>query len=905
MKPLNLESRDAVAEARLRVERIILALVLLPLAAGVVLHAPAVLAQQSSAEAEPVIEEVVVVTGIRRSIIDAIALKRSADQITDAISAEDIGRLPDENVAESLQRINGVQLQRRNGEGAGVAVRGLTANRLELDGFTVVNPTGRNSGPDEGTYPVLQFISSSLLSGVSVAKSASADQIEGSLGGTVDLAILNPFDAKQGVNFSVEGAWDDRTGDIDPRVSGTWVTVSSDERFGALLSYSRTPRSVGEELFFTRTGWAGQDTNGDGTPDTNFAPGDIRFQTLDEDRDRSGFLGSMRMRPNDTTELYLTAFRATFDLDRDRSWFSSAGSGGTDPAGYMNPTISPAGSILAGGFTSQIQGNGEALTNESTTWSVVAGGSRVAGPWDLSGSVSIGEALQEDRQDFARIRHNGVMFHRDFSGGIPRNNVTDGFDLTNPASYDSGSGLIGFSNAIDHDNEEVAVRVDVSYDLDGEFLDSIRGGFRRTDQEATRFQLRAGNNHGGSVWIVPTLGGLRGTVDANLYRVVPLSDVYGGRVSNVPAYLAAHPGGLGGTDALLRFVNGNFNPADTTRNNQGRFVVQPDGNFGTAETITAGYLRADFGGDGWSGNVGVRYVRTEQDSAFNVISSPGGVRTVQDQSFGRSYDDVLPSANLRFDVSETMVLRLGASQTMSRPTSGALNGGVALDEAAGTASGGNPELDPARANAFDLSLEWYTSDRSSLSAAAFHKDVTGFLESQTIQRVVPGATNNNPASPNFGTNRFLVTSVSATDESTITGIELSYQNVFDNGVGVQANYTYIDSDGLAGLPLTGLSENSYNLVGFYETERISARIAYNHRDDFLVTPSFNGVPMFEKGRGQLDASLQYRLGDRWAATLEAINLNDERVDQFAVVEERAFRIARTGTRMFLGIRGEF
>ena len=901
---LNPELKDICEEARHRVERIALTLVLPLIAAGVVLHAPAVLAQEASADPEQVIEEVVV-TGIRRSIIDAIALKRGADQITDAISAEDIGRLPDENVAESLQRINGVQLQRRNGEGAGVAVRGLTANRLELDGVTVVNPTGRNSGPDEGTYPVLQFISSSLLSGVSVAKSASADQVEGSLGGTVNLAILNPFEARPGINLSVEGAWDDRTGDIDPRVSGTWVTVTPDERFGVLLSYTQTARSVGEELFFTRTGWAGQDTNGDGTPDTNFAPGDIRFQTLEEDRGRSGLLGSVRTRPNDTTELYLTAFHATFDLDRDRSWFSSAGSGGTDPAGYMAPTISPSGSILTGGFTSQIQGNGEALTNESTTWSVVAGGSHVVGAWDISGSVSVGAALQEDRQDFARIRHNGVMFRRDFSGSIPRNDVTDGFDLTNPASYDSGSGLIGFNNAIDYENDELAVRFDVTYDLGGEFLESISGGFVRADQEATRFQLRAGNNHGGSVWIVPTVGGLAGNVDANLYRVVPLSDVYGGRVSNVPAYLAADPGGLGGTDALLRFVNTNFNPADTTRNDQGRFIEQPDGNYGTAETITAGYARADFGGDGWGGNVGVRYIRTEQDSAFNVISSPGGVRTVQEQSFGRSYNDLLPSINLRFDLTETTVLRLGASQTMSRPTSAALNGGIALDEAAGTASGGNPELEPARADAFDLSLEWYPNAGSSVSVAAFRKDVTGFLESQTIQREVSGATNNNPASPDFGTNRFLVTSVSATDESNIAGIEFSYQNVFDNGFGVQANYTYIDSDGLAGLPLTGLSENSYNVVGFYETERISARVAYNFRDDFLVTPSFNGVPMFEKGRGQLDGSLQYRLGDRWAVTLEAINLNDERVDQFAVVEERAFRIARTGTRMFLGIRGEF
>lgn len=886
------------AGAQCGVHRTVSLFLLAALLAGGIVQSPAALAQQQGAA----IEEIVV-TGIRRSVTDAIAIKRDSDQIMDGISAEDIGRLPDENVAEALQRINGVQLQRRNGEGGGVSVRGLTANRLELNGFTVVDPTGRVTGPDEGIFPVLQFIPSSLLSGVQVAKSGSAEQVEGSLGGTVNLTVLSPFDARQGINYSLEGAWDDRTGDVDPRVSGTWATVSDDERLGVLLSLSHTARSVGEELFLSRTGWNGQDTNGDGVPDTNVAPGDLRFQTLEEDRERNGFLANMRMRPDDDSELYVTAFLASYDLARDRSWFSSGGSGGNDPAAYTNPTVSPAGSILSGGFISQIQGNGETLTNDSTTSSIVLGGSRLVGNWDFSGSVSIGSAIQEDRQDFARVRHNGVAFHRDFSGSVPRNEVTDGFDVTNPDAYDSGSGLIGFSNAIDYENEESAARFDASYALDGGFFSSINAGLRWSDQESSRSQLRAGDNNGGSVWIVSTVGGLNGNVDPALFRVVPLGDVFGGSVSNIPSYMAAHPGGLGSTGALLGFVNANPH-SSATRSNQGVFVMQPDGSYGTAEAIVAAYVRADFGGEGWGGNFGFRYVQTDQESDFNVISTPGGVRTVTPQTLSRSYDDVLPSVNVRFDLTDDIVLRLGASQTMSRPNTGALNGGIALDEAAGTASGGNPELDPARADALDLSLEWYASESSLLSVGLFSKDVAGFLESKTVERQVPGATNTNPASPNHGTNLFLVTTSAATEESSISGMELSYQNVLDNGLGIMANYTYIDSDGLGDLPLTGLSETSYNVVGFYENERVSVRLAYNYRGDFLMNPSFVGTPMFEQGRAQLDASVQYRINDTYRLSLDAINLNDDRVYQYATIEERAFRIGRTGTRVFFGLRGE-
>ena len=859
--------------------------------------------ENEAKEAEEAVE-VITVSGIRSSMINASIIKRDNSSISDVISSEDIGKLPDENVAETLQRITGVQISRRNGEGAGVSVRGLEQNRLEVDGVTLVNPTGRNSGPDESTFPVLQFIPSELLSGVEVAKSASADQIAGSLGGTVNLTLLKPLSIGDKVSVAVQGSYDDRTEQTDPRFSLVYSQTNDDNTFGALLSYTNSKRSLGEELFFTRTGWSGIDTDDDGIQDSNFAPGDLRMQTLEEDRTRTSYLANLQWRPSESTEFYLTGIYADFDIERDRSWFSSADSGGSDLANYTNPVITADSTIISGGFTSQIQGNGEHLTNDSDTYSVSLGGQHVIDNWLFSGKVTTGKATQVDLQDFARIRQNGVAFQRDLTGTIPSLDVVDDFDVLDPESYNLSSGLIGFSNDTRYKSEESSVQFDINYEFDNNpFISSVELGARLANQESSKVHLRAGADDGNSVWLVPIVDGLAaGTTDA-LFHTVSLSDVYGGTVSNQAAFLAANPTGLGGTADLLGFANDN-SPGGS-RSNQGVFVELSDGN-SIEEDIFSVYLKGNFdfeiGEVPVSGDFGVRYIDTDQNSNFSSLTSNGSVPG----NFKRSYDDVLPSLNVKFDFEEDLVLRLAASQVISRPSTSDLSGGLTIDDPAGTATGGNPALDPAKANAYDLSLEWYINDLSSLSTAVFYKDVTGFLESITEYREIPGAINLNPGdTENVGTNNFLVTSVAATESSTIKGIELAYQNVWENGFGVQGNFTYIDSDGLGGLPLTGLSETSYNVVGFYEQEDYSVRLAYNWRDDYLVTPSFNGSALFQTARGQLDFSANYDIKENITISFEAINMNDEGVEEYATLTERQFRVANTGRRFFVGVRASF
>lgn len=843
--------------------------------------------------------EEIVVSGIRRSLTDAVNVKRTATGVVDAISSEDIGELPDENVAETLQRINGIQIQRRNGEGSRVNVRGLVQNRLEVDGATLVSPLGRSyTGFDESVFPVLQFVPSDLLSGVQVYKTSEANQVEGALGGTVNLTLHKPLDLGNTISVGAQLSYDDETEDTDPRLSGTISRTNADETFGGLLSVSQSTRSVGEQLFFSRTGWS--------MGATGFAaPGDFRLQNLEEDRDRTGILGSLQWAPNENTNLTFQAFHATYDIERDRSWFSAAGSGGTDPAAYLDtPVISPNNTILAGTYTSQIQGNGEhnEIDSETTNFSLTL--DRTVGSWDFSARVTTGEAEQNERQDFIRVRQNGVTFFRDYTGSTPILNVTDGFDILDPALYDSASGLIGFSNDVLHENEETTFTVDATYNIDGGFVTSVDAGIRIADQEATRTWFHSGNAAGAGVWIVETPGGLTGNVDPALFEVWDL-DVFGGGSSNVTQFLAGDPDGLGSTAALNAWVQANG------RAGHGIFMQSARQTHGTQEDLAAAYVKLNFESE-WgtvpvSGNIGLRWVDTDQTSDFFLLSATGTTPVTT----SRSYDDVLPSLNIRFDLNDDVVLRFGASEVIARPDTTELRGSTSIDSLAGTASGGNTNLAPATATAFDVSLEWYLDDASVASIAVFTKDVDGFLSAQTaVETIEGGGTNQNVASPDFGTFNFLTSRSVAIGESSIDGVELAFQKAWDSGFGTQLNFTYVDSSGVeaAGgpaIPLEGLSETSYNIVGFYENDLFAARLAYNWREEFLVSRSFNGSPLFEEDRGQLDFSASYYVTDAITLSLEAINLNDERVDQYSEFTERKFRIEDTGRRFFFGVRASF
>jgi iron complex outermembrane receptor protein len=345
----------------------------------------------------------------------------------------------------------------------------------------------------------------------------------------------------------------------------------------------------------------------------------------------------------------------------------------------------------------------------------------------------------------------------------------------------------------------------------------------------------------------------------------------------------------------------------------GRFYY-PQQNFSIAEQVYGGYVMGNFEGDRWRGNVGVRYVQTDQESRGNLVSSAGSIANV----FGnydpvvvdRSYDDVLPSLNFAYDLSDDKVLRFAAAKVMTRPNYNDVTTRTNLNQGAFTGSAGNPDLDPFRANQADLSFEWYRSPDSIVALAVFYKDIDSFIT-------------DNPVSQNFDIDSATQPSLACTQVDADTwncpfvinqrangsggemkGAELAATFPIAGGFGLQGNYTYTDAEDDNGDPLPGASEDTFNLTAYFENERLSARLAYTFRSEFFVTFDRN-TPLNQDDLQQLDLSVVVNVLDNVSLTFDAVNITDEDIEQFTGEQFRPRGIYDNGPVYFAGVRMRF
>ena len=362
----------------------------------------------------------------------------------------------------------------------------------------------------------------------------------------------------------------------------------------------------------------------------------------------------------------------------------------------------------------------------------------------------------------------------------------------------------------------------------------------------------------------------------------------------------------------------------------------PAASFKVAEMVSAAFFNAAWestlGDVPYAANFGFRVAHTETSSSgvdqpvvqfresdgdTQLIPVFGGATDVRIQN---SYTNFLPSANIKFDVAEDKIVRLAASKTVTRPTLTALGvsnqfGGRAN---APTSSGGNPNLEAFTSTNFDAAFEWYVDDLSFFGVTGFYKDFGNFLESQTIslpgQVVFPAGNASNPgASDVTRTVNFQDTRTRNGETGSIIGLELAAQKAFENGFGLQANYTYVDSsiDRAAGsgnedLDYNGLSPHSFNVSGFYEKGPIQARVTYNYRDQFLVAAfSDQGEPRQREAFGQVDFSAAYEINETFQVFAEGINILDADTRDFSRFENRLLTYEDTGSRFALGVRGSF
>jgi iron complex outermembrane receptor protein len=311
-------------------------------------------------------------------------------------------------------------------------------------------------------------------------------------------------------------------------------------------------------------------------------------------------------------------------------------------------------------------------------------------------------------------------------------------------------------------------------------------------------------------------------------------------------------------------------------------------------------LRGELGARPFRGNVGVRYVRTER-LASGYLSA---TQTTQSES---TFKHWLPSGNFALDLTPDLVMRLAAAKVVARPSLVDVGPGFSPNTTNNTGSRGNPGLKPFQATQFDATLEWYFGEASILSGALFRKDVDSFTVVTVTQEFVPGF------SERFGL--FNISQPQNGSDGSVQGFELNYQQAFRSlpsflaNLGVQANYTYADSDTplidpltASSLPLPGLSEDSYSLVGYYEDARFSVRLAYTHRSKYLVQiqQAVNAGSRFNHEFGQLDASASLNLTDHARLTLEAQNLTKSVNRQYDGVEPRLSNSALEEQRLYFG-----
>lgn len=875
------------------------------------------------------------VTGYAQSVEKAIEIKRDTVGQVDAIMAEDIGKFPDQNLAESLQRIPGVEIVREGGEGRQISVRGLSPEfvRIRLNGMEALSTTGANDnsgGNNRGRSFDFNVFASELFNKIVVRKTDQADTGEGSLGATVDFTTPRPFDFNRFVSAAdVQGGYNEYASKSNYKYSYLVGTVFDEGRMGIMASFAYSHRNILEQGSGTVRWDNGPSSGGfdktspfaDALLASTFIPRIPRYQAYTYEKDRLGMTGSYQWQITDRTLLTVDGLYADYSGSRSESdleaiSFSRTGAGKPQTivkSGYVDPAT---GNLLYGQFDnvdmrveqrddeletqfSQLSAKLDHQFTENFKMSLFAGHSRS----DFANPVQTTITLDHP---------NAKNYSYDYRGD-DRNPVIDyGFDVTDPSQWQFANGLSEIRLRPNTTaNTFTTQRIDLSY----AFTDHITlsGGL---DYKAYKFDTTEQRRT--SETSVPNLP--PGTTLANLTDLVNFKDL--------------GAGGSTPTSWVVPDIDA-FNKVFNIYSDSGAFAVDPSSPSANAnnryvkENDTGAYLQLDFNamifGLPLRGNVGDRYVKTAQTS-FGLAAVNGKLvpTTVERPDYGNN----LPSMNLALSLQDDLILRFGAAKVMSRPALGNLTPGVTVSVAGSsrTVTSGNPLLDPYKADTLDTALEWYFGERSLLSGALFYKDIKSYVQQLRYTQAFkdsglpPSLLDGTGASPEDDFN-FSVPLNSPAGK--LKGYEVNYQQGFTflpgfwsyfgtqlNYTHVQSNLDYLNTSGavLITAPLVGLSPNSYNATLYWDNTVFSARVSLAHRDGYLTTiPGRNNNDLEgTKGTTNVDMSASWNFNPNMSFSFSAINLTNEANDQYVgSVGDRSVVYTKTGREYYLGFHVKF
>jgi iron complex outermembrane recepter protein len=841
--------------------------------------------QSTNPEEQAETLEDVIVTGIRQSLEQAVDIKRDSAQILDVITAEDVGKLPDNNVAEALQRITGVQITRVFGEGQAVNIRGLQQVRVEVDGRTLLAWSARVSPPENdnlGRSSGLDSVPASSFGRLEVFKSPLASQVEGGLGGTVNLVTPKPLDMADDI-ASIRGqyTYSDESDEFEPTVSGTFSKKLMDDRLGFLISGEYLERTSRVQLF-ERNNWFSVLNGAPAGSAQVLVPRLLQFENTDIDRTRKGINGSVQFEVTPNFTLTADAIYSSIASSRTNQFIAFNMPTSPTAAIVRNAVITD-GFALAGTATGRVRTGNQFREDPTANWMYGLNGKFENDSLTLEGDAYYSKGtLRQKIEVFTLDSPNNIVGSYDFRNAtVPSLTLSTLAGLpVDPANYANyspqTSGLTPIrANELPGNMSETSGRFDLTYNLSIDW--SVKAGIRYTDLSAD-FQSFRSRASATAQDLVPFLN--FGSADF-------LSSVPG----NFPRlFVTAVPG----QDYIIQ--RGLANEPNITGDGPDALRRNQQRDFFLSEQVQSGYLMfdgyAEFAGVPTRLNIGARISQTDfsVDTYSTQGATVGALRTDSNK-----YTDVLPSATATFNLTDDFLMRLGASKTLQRAGLQDLAPSTFVDATNLTSTSGNAALVPPSSTNADLSFEWYFKKGSLLSGAVFYKSVKDFIATNTTQAIIPGF-------ENLGQIR--ITRPDNVASAIAKGLEVGIQHFFDDlpepfdGLGLLANYTYVDARDSNGNPLVATSKHSYNVTALFEKSRFKGRLAYNWRDD-AVFEFTEGRPDFVRARSQLDAQLGIDLTDNLAlnfqaqnllpkksATVEFANFNEDALNSYALSERR-------------------
>lgn len=808
---------------------------------------------QSTSESAGPLEEVTI-TGIRSSLKQALTVKQNADSIVDAINSEDIGKFPDKNVADSLQRIPGISVDRIWGEGRDIFVRGTdsTMNRTMLNGQNVASAYWwANDNPSRGfNYSIL---ASELVSSLEVYKSSEADIDEGSIGGTVIVRTRKPMDLDSlTVHFSAENVYSELPDKNDPQLSGLISWKNDADTFGVLASVNSQKRHVrrdGLEGFADNTLYDVEDQNGVVTNDVYavWGGGSAIFQ---QENERMTTNLTAQFKPTEAWDLVLNYVKSDLDSDNNNQnyLFLVGGSKLENGVTVTDPVFVPTGDggqAIVGGTFEDPDSMGAAIEpifREAYVKSDIIDFDATYYGDGWEGHVQLGTTSAEGGSD----RDMGYWFEADTRERLnlgPNKIEIEYLDID-----PTDASAMTLTSARDWirkmEDEENYLQGDVDFDVDWGIINGFKVGAKYRDETITNNRTVGTTDSDDDAWQVITMDQVSPGLTPKLHGESATS-------GSLTQY-AWIDGGMAESVIDPMFEVGAMT-----------YAFDQKAYYEINEEITAFYVKGDFESGALKGNFGVRAVDTNQTSEAYIDGELGSVE--------RSYTDYLPSFNVTYDVNDDVKIRGAASKAMARPTFQNLSANLTINATTASASAGNPNLKPFYADQYEVGAEWYFDEAAILSASYFIKNLDTFVYNDSETETIDGE-------------QISVTRpYNAPDGADINGIELQWQQELGLGFGMVANYTFTDVDvpalnGGQKLKLPGNSEDQMNASVYYEDDSFSVRLSYNYRSEAYGALT-SGSQIVTDKYDQWDATANWAATDNINVFLTAVNITNEVIYQ--------------------------